>query len=279
MKNMEECPFVAVKQIDEELVSYLSRIGNIFTVFDQQDSGCISYGVRAAEQNWFVKYAENHEAIGFMRNAEIFHQAVAHPHIPKLVHAFTTVNGFALVYEWVEGEVLGTPAFPGKEGRNRPESPHFRFRQLPTDRIIAALNTVYDVHACVEGEGYVAVDFYDGGMIYDFDRYNLHLCDFDCYRRGAFELEMDRNFGSSRFMAPEEFIRGSLIDHLTNVYTMGAAAFEFLAIDGGTERHAWQASDALYQVARKAASAERSERYESVQVFYRAWMEAQRQHI
>ncbi|WP_152392641.1 protein kinase domain-containing protein [Paenibacillus guangzhouensis] len=275
MKNMMDCPFITVKQIDEHLVSYLSRIGHIFTVFDQQDSGCISYGVRAAEQNWFVKYAENHEAIRFMQNAEVFHQAVAHPSIPRLIHAFTTAKGFALVYEWVNGEALGTPAFPGKEGRNRPESPHFRFRQLSTDRIIAALNTVYEVHAYVEQQGYVAVDFYDGGMIYDFDRYELHLCDFDCYRRGAFELEMDRNYGSSRFMAPEEFIRGSLIDHQTNVYTMGAAAFEFLAIGGGRELHDWHAPEALYHVARKAASAERSERYESVYAFYRAWLEAQ----
>jgi len=276
MKNMKDCPLVTVKQIDQDLVTYLSHMGHIFTVFDQQDSGCISYGVRAEEQNWFVKYADSLEAMEFMRNAEAFHQTVVHPNIPKLINTFTTANGFALVYEWVNGEVLGSPAFQGKEGRNRPESPHFRFRQLPLDRIIAALNTIYDVHAYVEREGYVAVDFYDGGMIYDFDRYHLHLCDFDCYRRGTFELEMDRNYGSSRFMAPEEFVRGSQIDHLTNVYTMGAAAFEFLAINGGREIHDWQASEALYHVARKAASAERSERYESVQAFYRAWLEAQR---
>lgn len=273
--NVKDCPLLTVEKIEKDLVTYLSSIGNIFTVFNQQDSGCISYGVQAAEQNWFVKYSESREAIGYMKNAEAIHQEVAHPQMPKLLNSFTTDLGFALVYEWVDGEVLGTPAFPGKEGRNQPESPHFRFRQLPLSKVIAALNTVYDVHAYLERKGYVAVDFYDGGMIYDFDRDELHLCDFDCYTKGPFILEMDRLFGSSRFMAPEEFVRGSQIDHLTNVYTMGAAAFVFLADEGGRELRDWRASEALYHVARKAASPERSERYSSVHAFYRAWLEAQ----
>jgi len=274
--NANGCSLLTIERIEEDLVSYLSSVGSIFAVFDQQDSGCISYGVQVGDQKWFVKYAESSEAIGFMRNAEAIHREVAHPQVMKVMNSFTTEQGFALVYEWVDGEVLGSPAFPGREGRSRPESPYFRFRQLPLDKVIAVLNTVYDVHAYLERKGYVAVDFYDGSMIYDFERDELHLCDFDCYSKGSFELDMDRLYGSSRFMAPEEFVRGSRIDHLTNVYTMGAAAFVFLAEEGSREPQDWQASEALYHVARKAASTERTERYNSVHAFYRAWLAAQR---
>ena len=42
-------------------------------------------------------------------------------------------------------------------------------------------------------------------------------------------------FGSSRFMAPEEFERGALIDERTNVFTMGRTAAVLLA-DGTLHR-------------------------------------------
>jgi serine/threonine-protein kinase len=259
---------------DGNITVLLLEAGQIFKVFNQQDSGCISYGIEAMGQCWFVKYAERAEAIAFMQNAERLHRAVAHPRLPKLLNSIHTSEGFALVYEWVDGEVLGTPEFPGKEGRSSPQSPHYRFRQLPVHKIIAALSAVYEVHAYLESEGVVAVDFYDGSMIYDFDRDELHLCDLDCYAQGAFTLEMDRLYGSSRFMAPEEFVKGSRIDHLTNVFTMGAAAFVFLADEGSRDSKDWLASETLYRIACKAASADRKDRYGSVAAFYHDWLEA-----
>ncbi|WP_371380320.1 hypothetical protein [Sporomusa aerivorans] len=36
---------------------WLKEIGNVFCVFDQQDSGNISPGVQAGEKKYFVKYA------------------------------------------------------------------------------------------------------------------------------------------------------------------------------------------------------------------------------
>ncbi|QHW33017.1 serine/threonine protein kinase [Paenibacillus rhizovicinus] len=269
-----DCPLATVQHVEESIVAYLSRLGNVFKVFDQQDSGCISYGVHAAGRKWFVKYSERPEAIVFLRNAAAFHGDVQHPLIPKLLNVFKPAEGLALVYEWVSGEVLGTPEFPGAAGRNHPDSPHYRFRQLPAAVITAVLSAMYDLHVYLERRGYVAVDWYDGCMIYDFERSELHLCDFDYYVKGAFVLEMDRLFGSSRFMAPEEFVRGSRIDHVTNVYTMGAAAFVFLAEDGSRDPGRWRASERLYQVALKAASPDREKRYGSISEFHAAWLAA-----
>ncbi|MFD0677690.1 MULTISPECIES: serine/threonine protein kinase [unclassified Paenibacillus] len=267
-------PLLHVQRIEGDIVSFLSESGTIFKEFNKQDSGCISYGVHSEGQNWFVKYAEDSEAVRYLKNAHAFNQQVEHPRLPKLLNAFHSENGFALVYEWVNGEVLSSPDFPGKEGRNRPESSHYRFRQLPLPKITSALTTVYEVHAYLESKGFTAVDFYDGGMIYDFEEDKLHLCDFDCYTKGSFILEKDRLFGSTRFMAPEEFVKGSIIDGVTNVFTMGATAFVFLGEEGSRELKDWKASEELYRIVLKAVSPDRTNRFESIDVFYQEWLKA-----
>ena len=77
--------------------------------------------------------------------------------------------------------------------------------------------------------GFVAVAFYDydGAVIDDVDRRAVHLCDLDDYRPGAYVLDRDRQYGSTRFMASEEFERGAVIDQRMTVYTVGRAAFVF----------------------------------------------------
>ncbi|MEF3306734.1 hypothetical protein [Paenibacillus sp. GYB003] len=87
--------------------------------------------------------------------------------------------------------------------------------------------------------GASGADFYDGSIMCDFARDRTRFCDFDLYAKGPFVLQAERIFGSSRFMAPEEFVKGSLIDNRTNVVAMGAAAFVFLA-GGRREREAWR---------------------------------------
>jgi hypothetical protein len=49
------------------------------------------------------------------------------------------------------------------------------------------------------------VDFYDGCLLYDFTSQELRVIDLDMYSRGPFTNTMGRIFGSTRFMAPEEF--------------------------------------------------------------------------
>ena len=56
---------------------------------------------------------------------------------------------------------------------------------------------------------------------------------------------MGRMFGSSRFMAHEEFERGARIDERTTVFTMGRTAAVLLS-DGTLERRPFRGSDALY---------------------------------
>ena len=80
-------------------------------------------------------------------------------------------------------------------------------------------------------------------------------------------------FGSTRFMAPEEFELGSLIDERTNVFVMGRAALVFLS--GRTlDAEAFRGRHALYDVVARACEPERSRRYDSMAAFYHAWRTA-----
>ena len=149
------------------------------------------------------------------------------------------------MYDWVDGECL-------HGGRDDPQSAHQRFRRLPTAAILAVLDAIYDLHVRLVQRGWIAVDFYDGCLMYDFERQAAHIVDLDNYHLGAFTNQMGRMFGSTRFMAPEEFERGALIDERTTVFTMGRTAVVCLGddIDG-----------AMGEVVRRACRQERAARY------------------
>ena len=83
------------------------------------------------------------------------------------------------------------------------------------------LNDVFRLHALLEAEGWISCDFYDGCLLYDFASHRCHVIDLDHYVRGPFVNSMGRMFGSSRFMAPEEFQLGARIDTRTSVFHLG----------------------------------------------------------
>ncbi|WP_063734171.1 hypothetical protein [Streptomyces virginiae] len=126
-----------------------------------------------------------------------------------------------------------------------------RFRAQPLTQISIALDTLLNAHLAVEDAGYVAVE-YDGCMLYDFDQQRMMLCDLDEYRPGPFTLEADRLPGSSRYMAPEEFVRGSLIDIRTTVFNLGRALR--LLLDAGDEETQWRGTPAQLAVIMQATA-------------------------
>ena len=129
------------------------------------------------------------------------------------------------MYDWVDGVLLRVEP----EERTRPGSSFYRFVHQPREAILRALDEIFDVHVRLAERGWIACDFYDGSVIYDFDRKAVHLVDLDLYRQGPFYNGMGRMFGSSRFMAPEEFELGARIDERTTVFTMGRTAAVLLA--------------------------------------------------
>ncbi|MEV0220516.1 serine/threonine protein kinase [Streptomyces sp. NPDC050704] len=249
---------------------YLGRVGEVFTAFRKQDSGCVSYGVRlAGGERWFVKEAVTDSGRRSLERAWAFHRAVRHPAIVPQVHRIAVGGSWAAVMPWHEGEVLYPATVAGVRDRTSPDSAMARFRALPLPRVLHAVDRILAAHLAVEDAGHVAVDFYDGALLYDFAGHVPHLIDLDEYRPGPFVLDAERLPGSRRFMAPEEFERGAVIDVRTTVFTLGRAAR--LLLDAGDEERAWRGTPAQLAVLGRATRADPDRRFRTVGEFAAAW--------
>lgn len=80
----------------------------------------------------------------------------------------------------------------------------------------------------VNKKGYVAVDFYDGSIMYDFSTDNTTICDIDFFKKVPVINNKGTDwFGTKRLKAPEEYMKGSAIDEQTNIFTLGSLIFGF----------------------------------------------------
>jgi serine/threonine-protein kinase len=258
-------PLLDVTRVDRPLAEYLASCGDVFATIGGHDSRNTSYGVAIAGDRWFVKHAVDPEAIGRLESAIRFHAVVRHAAIVPLVAAVHASDGLAIVHPWHAGEVLSDPFAPGALPRTDPKSAFARFRALPLPELLAAIGTVFEAHVAAAGAGFVAVDFYDGAVMYDFAAHEIRLIDLDGYRP-PYTLDRERQLGSSRFMAPEEWQRGAAIDERTTVYTLGRAAFVFLGEDG------WRADARRHAVACRATAVLPADRFATVAELHRAWL-------
>lgn len=256
---------LATRRIAVHIEDHLTSIGEVFATIRGHDSGCTSYGVDDGGGRWFVKVAYDAD-VEQLRSAERFHAAVTHAAIVPLRGAFDVPGGRALVYPWVPGEILNDPLAPGGRPPAAEDSALNRFRARPVASVERVLDTVVDAHVAVARHGFVAVDFYDGCLMYDAATEQVRLVDLDSYRPGPYVLEADRQYGSRRFMAPEEFVRGSTIDERTTVYTLGRTARVLL----GEAGH-WRGSAAMEGVVERATADAPAARFESVGAFATAW--------
>ena len=204
---------------------FLSALGEVFAVFDArtQDSGNISYGVRCGDTAFFVKTAGLPDdprpllgfpaRVGLLENAAALAQSLTPPHpaLARLRRVLPSPHGPLLVYDWAPGHLLRGAALAALHAQT-PEA------------ALRILDALYDLHRALAAAGWIAVDLYDGSLLYDPTDGRLTVIDLDLYRRGPFRNQMGRMFGSSRFMAPEEHQRGARIDQRTTVFTLGRAA-------------------------------------------------------
>jgi serine/threonine-protein kinase len=253
---------------------FLVSLGQVFAVFDEltQDSGNISYGALVQGKRYFLKTAgapddpkpplSHRRRMALLGNAARFRRTIDHPCRPELLAVIESPHGPMLVYVWVDGELL----YADRPRRSNPESPFQRFRSLPGDELLGALDVVFDFHRQVAEAGWVASDFYDGSMMYDFVGRSLRLIDLDMYHEGPFTNESGRMFGSTRFMAPEEFERGAVIDEVTNVFTMGRVLDVFLpTVSEGSP---------FYSLRARACQQDRKKRFPTMGDFHAAWLAA-----
>ena len=250
--------------------SFLSKYGKVFKVFDDQDSGNICFGVTNGEDKFFVKFAgapteranvSQSEAIERMKGTVQIYRDLTHPLLTKLIDAEEIGGGFAMVFEWTDAECMG---------RQYPLS-RKKFMQMPIETRLRVFDDILTFHTHVAEQGYVAIDFYDGCIMYDFNANKAVICDIEFYEKAPYLNSMGRIWGSSRFMSPEEFQKGAVIDEVTNVYTMGATAFAFFGDERNRCLEKWVLSEGLFNVAKKAVNDERNLRQQTIKQFIYEW--------
>jgi len=268
-------PLLDANCFDGDIETYLASIGQIFVAHRGHDSHNTSFGVRVDGRPWFVKYTRHPEALTYLESALRFYAAVQHWAIVPLVNSVRGDDGMAIVHEWVDGEVL-SDMHPHGVPREHPDSAYSRFRALPTDEIVGAIDTIIAAHLAVTNRGFVAVDFYDGAVMYDFDRRRVNLCDLDAYCPGSVHtgsrpaVWLDPLHGSRGVPARRAHRRAHDClhsrPHRVHLSERG--------LTGEPERHRWRGSAAMYDVAWRATRQDPEQRYPSVAAFAGAWRSA-----
>ncbi len=251
--------------------SFINKYGKVFKVFDDQDSGNICFGIQADDgKRYFVKFAgaltdracvSAEEAIANLKRTVSIYRDLAHPTLIKYVDSEEIGGGFAMVFEWVDAEC---------PHRMYPLSRR-KFLQMSLETKIKVFEDIMIFHAHVAACGYVAIDFYDGSIMYDFENEKTVICDIDFYAKAPYINQMGRLWGSSRFMSPEEFTVGSAIDEITNVYTMGATAFALFGDERDRCIEKWKLSRELFDVAKRAVNDQRVLRQQSIRQLIEEW--------
>lgn len=280
--------------------SWLQAFGKVFAVFDQNDSGNISFGVARGKEKFFMKVAgigtaesirTKEEAILALKSAMSVYETIRHPHLIELVWHGSLDDLYISLFKWADGDCL----FDHWNFENYNKNPQLippakRFRQLPLKKRITAAEVLFSFLSTVSENGYVAVDFYAGSIMYDFQTDRTTICDIDLFRKKPATNDMGEDYwGTKRLKAPEEYCYGAVIDEATNVYTLGALLFDSFfgnyteeEIRARYEQNAfsscsfeqWELGRSCYDVACKAVSLERSKRYSSISSFYRNWKRA-----
>ena len=187
-----------------------------------------------------------------------------HENLIELIEAKEIGDGFAMVFKWADGDCMG---------RMYPAA-YRRFIQLPINDRLAVFSDILSFLECVVSRNYVAIDFYDGSIMYDFVNGKTTICDIDLFRKQPCVNDMGHMWGSSRFQSPEEHQLGADIDEITNVYTLGATAFALFGEYNRT-REKWQLSDKLFEIATRAVSDDRANRQQTIRQFTAEWEAAQ----
>ena len=269
LQYIDSIPFKLKSAFD---FSFMKEYGTVFKIYDDQDSGNICFGTEKDGQRYFVKFAgapteqysgDPADAIARLKNTLPTYSELKHKNLIALIEAKEIGGGFAMVFKWADGDCMG---------RMYPAA-HRRFMQLPVDARLSVFRDILSFFEYIAVKNYVAIDFYDGSIMYDFENGKTTICDIDFFRKQPCINDMGRMWGSSLFQSPEEYQLGAVIDEITNVYTLGATAFALFGRYNRT-RDSWQLSDALFEIVTRAVSDDRAGRQQSISQLREEWESA-----
>lgn len=276
--------------------TWLKRYGTAFWAVDETGSGCVCIGMQKEERKFFCKIAgvntleadvSPDESVRILKQAVMIYRDLEHPNLIKLIEDYEYGEFYVAVFDWSGGECL-FDHWNFEKYQNNPmlKSPKQRFFDLSVDKKLKCADVLFSFLQSVNESSYVAVDFYDGSIMYDFEKNVITICDIDFFKKAPVVNDLGEDwFGTKRLKAPEEYVKGSVIDEKTNVFTLGALLFEFFGNfteDDIGRRYfenrfrpcditKWQLNEASYHVAVKAVSQKQDERYKTIEEFHTEW--------
>ena len=282
---------VIFKLREDQDFSWLNDYGTIFSVIDETGSGCISFGIEKDNKKYFFKIAgaktidaeiSEEESIKLLQDAVEKYKDIKDENLIKYVDSFMKNDCFVVVYEYAHGECLFDHwNFNKYRDNNIIETPAYRFKKLSLEKRLNVIEKLFIFFEHVIESNYVAVDFYDSSIIYDFDNDKVSFCDIDLFRKIPTENDLGKDyFGTKRLKAPEENELGAVIDERTNVFTLGAIIFDMLSeVKNNDERYKlgmfihnsfedFEMSKVMYNVLLKATDYNRNNRFNTICEFH-----------
>ena len=275
--------------------SWLNDLGTAFLAIDETGSGCISFGIEKDNKKYFYKIAgaktvesevSEEESINILKKAEKKYLDIKHPNLIEYIKSFSIKEFYVLVFEFADGECLFDHwNFENYKTKNITNTPIKRFKELPVKKRLDVIEKLFSFFNTVIKAGYIAVDFYDSSIIYDFNKDIVTFCDIDLFEKFPYINNLGKDyFGTKRLKAPEENEYGVVIDEKTSEFTLGAIIFDILSnVKNNAERYEcgcfiknniedFELSEKCYRVLEKATSYDKDSGYNSIEEFYKEWL-------
>lgn len=270
--------------------SWVNDYGIVFSVIDETGSGCISFGVQKDNKKYFIKIAgaktveaeiSEQDSIDLLKDAVEKYKNIHHQNLIKYVDSFDINEFFAVIFEYADGECLFDHwNFEKYKNDSTLITPIQKFKKLEISKRLDVVYKLFSFFETFINAGYVAVDFYDSSIIYNFEKDEATFCDIDLFRKLPTKNDLGKDYyGTKRLKAPEENELGATIDELTNEFTLGAIIFDiFSNVSNNDKRYEigmfipndleeFELNTKTYNVLLKATNYDRNNRYTSINEF------------
>lgn len=276
--------------------SWLNNYGQVFMVIDETGSGCISFGIEKENKKYFFKIAgaktinaeiTEEESKILLKEAVSKYKAIKHDNLIKYINSFDYKEFYVVIYEYAEGECLFDHWNFDKYNLTKEITPLIKFKSLSIEKRLNVVEKLFSFFETFINQGYVAVDFYDSSIIYNFKTDEVIFCDIDLFKKNPTTNDLGENyFGTKRLKAPEENCLGATIDELTSEFTLGAIIFDIFSNVINTNKRynlgmfipndikEFELSEEVYNVLIKATNYDRDKRYKSIKEFHKYFNEA-----
>lgn len=270
--------------------SWVNDYGIVFSVIDETGSGCISFGVQKDNKKYFIKIAgaktveaeiSEQDSIDLLKDAVEKYKNIHHQNLIKYIDSFDINEFFAVIFEYADGECLFDHwNFEKYKNDSTLITPIQKFKKLEISKRLDVVYKLFSFFETFINAGYVAVDFYDSSIIYNFEKDEATFCDIDLLRKLPTKNDLGKDYyGTKRLKAPEENELGATIDELTNEFTLGAIIFDiFSNVSNNDKRYEigmfipndleeFELNTKTYNVLLKATNYDRNNRYTSINEF------------